>query len=215
MHDGIEIRALREEEFHANVELSALAFGEEIPKEDEEAYRQAYPFERSLGAFEGGRMVATSAVFSLELTLPGGVAVPMGGVTWIGTLPTHRRRGLLSRLMAAQFADMADRGEMISGLGASEGNIYGRFGYGPATSVVDFSVERPYAAFARSIDMRDRGSHHLARCRPSGGTAARHLRKPPPATARRREPSARYLERAPARSHGRAGRRERHVSRRP
>ena len=152
MDDGIEIRAFREEEFHANVELSALAFGEEIPKEDEEAYRQAYPFERSLGAFEGGRLVATSAVFSLELTLSGGVAVPMGGVTWIGTLPTHRRRGLLSRLMAAQFADMADRGEMISGLGASEGNIYGRFGYGPATSVVGFSVERPYAAFARSTE---------------------------------------------------------------
>jgi predicted acetyltransferase len=149
MHEDIEIRAFREEEFHTVVELSALTFGEEIPKEDEEAYRRAYPFERSLGAFEGGRMVATSAVFSLELTLPGGVAVPMGGVTWVATLPTHRRRGLLSRLISAQLADMAGRGEMISGLGASEGNIYGRFGYGPATSIMGFSVARPHAAFAR------------------------------------------------------------------
>jgi predicted acetyltransferase len=152
MDGGIEIRAPREEEFHTAVEVSSLAFGEETSKEDEEAYRRVYPFERSLWAFEAGRLVATSGVFSLELTLPGSVAVPMGGVTWIATLPTHRRRGLLSRLMTAQLADMADRGEMISGLGASEGSIYGRFGYGPATSIVGFSVERPYAEFARASE---------------------------------------------------------------
>ena len=88
-------------------------------------------------------MVATSAVYTQELTIPGGAALSMGGVTWIATLPTHRRRGLLRRLMVAMSADMVERGEVLSGLGASEGNIYGRFGYGPATSIVSFSVERP------------------------------------------------------------------------
>ena len=76
----------------------------------------------------------------------------MGGVTWIATSPTHRRLGLLTRLMSAHFADMAQRGEVVSGLGASEGSIYGRFGYGPATSVVSFGVERAHATFAAPLD---------------------------------------------------------------
>lgn len=150
--DRIEIRPILEDEFPAVLALSCMAFGEEATEEDGRAYRAAFPFDRSLCAFEDGRLVASSAVLSLELTLPGGATLPMGGVTWIATLPTHRRRGLLRRLMKAQFADMAERGEIISGLGASEANIYGRFGYGPATHFASFGVERPFAAFARPDD---------------------------------------------------------------
>jgi predicted acetyltransferase len=101
------------------------------------------------------RLVGTSVVLSLELTLPGSVTIPAGGMTWVAVLPTHRRRGTLRRLVAAQSADMAHRGETVSALIASEGNIYGRFGYGPATSAVSFSVERARAAFAHPI--RDTG----------------------------------------------------------
>lgn len=146
--NGIEIRPILEDEFPAVLALSCLAFGEEATEEDGQAYRAGFPFDRSLCAFEDGKMVATSAVLTMELTLPGRASVPMGGVTWIATLPTHRRRGLLRRLMEAQFADMTERGEIVSGLGASEANIYGRFGYGPATHFASFSVERPFAAFA-------------------------------------------------------------------
>lgn len=146
--DSIEIRPLREEEFPAAVALSCAAFGEEATEEDAKAYRAGFPFDRSLCAFENGRPVAASAVLSLQLTLPGRATVPMGGVTWIATLPTHRRRGLLRRLMAAHFADMTERGEIVSGLGASEANIYGRFGFGPATHFASFSVERAFADFA-------------------------------------------------------------------
>lgn len=153
----IEIRPIREDEFPAVLALACVAFGEESTEEDAQAYRAAFPFERSLCAFEDGRLVATSAVQSLELTLPGGVAVHMGGVTWIATLPTHRRRGLLRRLMAAQLADMRARGEIISGLGASEANIYGRFGYGPAAHFASFSVERAFASFAAPDDFATTG----------------------------------------------------------
>ena len=150
--NGIIIRAPREEEFHAIFELACAAFGEQPTQEDEDAHRLGFPFDRALCAYEDGRMVATSAVYSQELTIPGDAAIPMGGVTWIATLPTHRRQGLLRQLMVAAFADMAARGEAVSGLGASEGNIYGRFGYGPAASVMSFSVDRPYAAFAVPVD---------------------------------------------------------------
>jgi predicted acetyltransferase len=144
--DDIEIRPVDQDEFPDVLKLAGVAFGEEYSQEDADAYRTGFPFERSLAVYEDGRIVAISGVLSLELSVPGGVAIPMGGVTWIATLPTHRRRGLLTRLMAANFAGMAERGEIVSGLGASEGNIYGRFGYGPATSVASFGVERAHAA---------------------------------------------------------------------
>jgi len=144
---GIEIRAPREEEFAHILRVGCTAFGEEAAAEDVEAYRAGFPFERALCAYDDGSMVATSAVFSLELTVPGHVAVPAGGVTWIATLPTYRRRGLLRELMAAQIAGMAARSEPLSVLLASEATIYRHFGYGPATSIMSFSVERPYAVF--------------------------------------------------------------------
>ncbi len=150
--DSLELRAVREDEFPAVVEIACVAFGEEATEEDATAWRAGFPFERSLCAFEDGKMVATSAVLSLELTLPGQATVPMGGITWIATLPTHRRRGLLRRLMLAQFADMAERGEVVSGLGSSEGDIYGRFGYGPATHFASFQLERPHAALVSATN---------------------------------------------------------------
>jgi predicted acetyltransferase len=150
--DQIEIRAIREEEFPAVLGVAGAAFGEEYSENDANAWRSTFPFERSLAAYDDGKMVAISTAFSLELTVPGGVAIPMGGLSWIATLPTHRRRGLLRRLVEAQFADMSARGEIASGLSASEGIIYGRFGYGPATSVTSFTVERAYAAFVTPVN---------------------------------------------------------------
>ncbi len=152
MGDGLEIRPIGEDEFAKVLEVSRAAFGEEYSREDAAAWLPGFPFERSLGAYERGRLVATSAVLSLELTVPGGFSVPMGGLTWVSTLPTHRRRGLLTRLVVAQTDGMTAHGECLSGLGASEGAIYGRFGYGPATSVISFGLERAHSAFAATLD---------------------------------------------------------------
>jgi predicted acetyltransferase len=146
-----EIRAPHEEEFHTIYELGCVAFGSQPVKEDEDAHRLGFPFDRALCAYDDGRMVATAAVYTQELTIPGGATLPMGGVTWISTLPTHRRQGLLRRLMVAMSTDMFERDEVVSGLGASETTIYGRFGYGPATSVMSFSVLRG-SAFALPVD---------------------------------------------------------------
>jgi predicted acetyltransferase len=152
MMDGIEIRAPREDEFPTILRVGSVAFGEEPAPEDEEPYRRSFPFDRALCAYDRGKMVATSTVLTMELTLPGCSVLPTGGVTWIATLPTHRRRGLLTNLMAAQVADMSMRGEPLSALIASEGTIYRGFGYGPATSIMSFAVERPYAALPARED---------------------------------------------------------------
>ncbi|HEY7014571.1 MAG TPA: GNAT family N-acetyltransferase [Streptosporangiaceae bacterium] len=113
-------------------------------------YRSDLPeLDRTQAAFVAGKLAGTSAVLSLELTIPGRGPVPMGGVTAVGVLPTHRRQGLLRGMMRAALDDCRDRGEMLAALSASEAGIYGRFGFGPATFQVRWELDRTRAALAR------------------------------------------------------------------
>ncbi len=75
--------------------------------------------------------------------------MPAAGVTIVGVLPTHTRRGILKQLMRAQLDDVHERGESLACLWASEGTIYGRFGYGLAAMCGDIDIERVYGGFRR------------------------------------------------------------------
>ena len=50
-----------------------------------------------------------SRAYSFELTLPGGAIVPAAAVSWVGVLPTHRRRGVLTQMMQALHDDARAR----------------------------------------------------------------------------------------------------------
>lgn len=90
--------------------------------------------DRSLGLWDGDRIVATSGIYSRSLTVPGGV-VPCAGVTWVSVAPTHRRRGVLTSIMRRQLTELHEQQrEPVAALWASEFPIYGRFGYAPATA---------------------------------------------------------------------------------
>jgi predicted acetyltransferase len=79
-----------------------------------------------------------------DLTVPGLVPVPVAAVTAVGVLPDHRRRGALTMLMRAQLHELHEtRGDPIAALWASEGGIYGRFGYGLASRACRTSMRRP------------------------------------------------------------------------
>lgn len=121
---------------------------------------QVLELDRSPAAFADGKIVGTSTVFSLELTIPGGGPVPMGGVTAVGVAATHRRRGLLRAMMRAMIDDCHTRGELLAGLGASEGGIYGRYGFGPATFQVCWELDRGGARLA--VPAADPGRLELA-----------------------------------------------------
>jgi predicted acetyltransferase len=111
---------------------------------------------RSQAAFVDRRLVGASALLSLELTVPGPSPVRMGGVTSTGVLPTHRRQGLLRALMTAMLRDCRERDEPLAGLSASEGGIYGRYGFSPATFCVRWELERPAARFLGPPPSTDR-----------------------------------------------------------
>jgi predicted acetyltransferase len=111
----------------------------------------AAELDRTIAAFEGDEIVGTGRNYSLELTLPGGTAVPAGGVSWISVRPTHRRRGILRAMMTALLDESVERGESVSMLTASEGGIYGRFGFGVATRVLEIQLARHHAMFRAPV----------------------------------------------------------------
>ena len=106
---------------------------------------------RTWGAFLDGMLVGTVDATSGQLTLPGGAQVPHAAVTHIGVLPTHTRRGVISGLVHRQLRDARDRGEVIATLRASEATIYGRFGYGVASTSVSVDVDVRRAAFRPDV----------------------------------------------------------------
>ncbi|MET9571620.1 GNAT family N-acetyltransferase [Streptomyces virginiae] len=108
---------------------------------------------RTQGAFDtdSGRCVAAFRSFAQELTVPGGAAVPSSAVSNVGVLPTHRRQGLLTRMMRAEFAAAAARGEALATLIAAEYPIYGRYGFGPATSLVEWEIDVPRTGLDRRL----------------------------------------------------------------
>jgi predicted acetyltransferase len=143
---SFDIRALHSDEFDGFFETLHGAFGA-IPRAEEIARaRRVLPVERALAAFEGGAMVGTTATFPFTLTVPGG-ELSAGGVTMVGVVPTHRRRGVLTELMRAQISDSRRHKEPITVLWASEGSIYQRFGYGLATTMAEIDIERERTTF--------------------------------------------------------------------
>ena len=108
-------------------------FGE-TPEADELAFETALTeADRTFAAREGGRMVAMGAAQSLDVSVPGGAAVGMAGVSLLGAVPTHRRRGLGRAVMRTLHQQARERGEPLAGLGASEGGISHHYGYGVGT----------------------------------------------------------------------------------
>jgi predicted acetyltransferase len=117
-------------------------FARERPTEEwAERWLKNFELERMLAAFDDGKIVGGAGAFSFKVTVPGGAAVPCAGVTVVGVLPTHRRRGILRSMMRVQLEDAHERGEPIATLFASEETIYGRYGYGLAS--LNFNVEVP------------------------------------------------------------------------
>ena len=147
----IDIRPVTPDEGDQFSGVMATAFGETLGQEELADHDRWFEYDRSIGAFEGDRIVGTGGAFSMELTLPGLTTIPIGGLTAISVLPTHRRRGILRSMIAYHFEETEARGEMVSALGASESVIYGRFGYGLATSFADYEIDPRRAQFLRPV----------------------------------------------------------------
>jgi predicted acetyltransferase len=146
----IDIRPF-EGEPRAFLEAGELPFGERAHDADVPHFAARFEADRSLAARDGDRIVGTAGAHSFELVVPG-ATMPAAGVTIVGVHPTHRRRGILRRMMRAQLDDVHERGEPVAILWASEGSIYQRFGYGLATQKAAILLDRDRSAFRRPVE---------------------------------------------------------------
>jgi hypothetical protein len=76
----------------------------------------------------------------MRLAVPGAF-LDCSAVTYVGVLPTHRRRGVLTSMMDRLRAAPAAAGRPVAVLWASQGAIYGRYGYGLATRAITLEVD--------------------------------------------------------------------------
>ena len=158
----VEYRPVTRDEFDAFARAGTVAFGHEpFPPDAPLGFAEA-EFDRTRAAFVGDELVGSGRNYSFELTVPGGAIVPAAGVSWIAVLHSHRRRGVLRGMMAALDDDAVAHGEAVSILTASEGGIYGRFGYGVGTWGTHLHVDRAHSAFA-SPRADDGQFHYLSR----------------------------------------------------
>jgi len=138
--DQVVLRPITEDEFDAQLEFVESTFHATVREEDRRLGRATFEVERSLGLFEGDRVVGSAAIYSRDLTVPGG-PLPVACVTWVAVAPDRTRRGLLTRMMRHQLTGLHEqRGEPVAALWASESAIYGRYGYGLASQHARLAV---------------------------------------------------------------------------
>jgi predicted acetyltransferase len=116
---------------------------------------------RALGAYDRGRCVGTFRSTEREITVPGGAALVTDAITNVTVTATHRRRGLLTRMMTQDLAAAAERGDSLAILIAAEYRIYGRYGFGPATGLKGYAVNKLRAGQVRVPDGARDGSIEL------------------------------------------------------
>ncbi|MFC8099069.1 GNAT family N-acetyltransferase [Streptomyces sp. NPDC057363] len=147
----IDVRPISEAEFadwHRALNTGFL-MPPAVGAEQLEARRHLFVPGRSLGAFDDERCVATYRSFAQEITAVGGAQVPADAVSNVTVTATHRRRGLLTRMMAQDLAAAKERGDVVATLIAAEYPIYGRYGFGPATTMTEWTVDVPRAGLDR------------------------------------------------------------------
>jgi len=137
----VDYRAITTDEIDAFFAALSTAFADAHPDPDEvRSDRMVLEPDRTFAAFDEGKIVGCAGVFTQRMVVPGDRLVPTAGVTFIGVLPTHRRRGILRELMDRMFAQARERGEVVASLFASEAAIYGGFGFGMAAHHLNLDI---------------------------------------------------------------------------
>ncbi len=145
---GIELRTPTNADWEAICAFDGRTFGATYSAEEVERRRPMHDMGRFRMIVDGTQIVGLAGSYAFDATLPGRRIVPMGGVTWVGVAATHRRQGLMRRLIGAVHDDIEARGEPLATLHGSEGGIYDHVGYGTGTRTRIISID------ARSSELR-------------------------------------------------------------
>lgn len=112
------------------------ASGEEF----REQFRPIFEADRSLIITDDDLIVGHISARTRDLSVPGAV-VPAAHLTLAAVATTHRRRGLLTRLVHQALRDIWTAGEPLAIMWPSEGRIYPRYGCGLASQRLRLQIE--------------------------------------------------------------------------
>ncbi|OBI26754.1 hypothetical protein A5710_06430 [Mycolicibacter sinensis] len=157
----VTVRTAQDDDWPQLALLEAAGFGSFPHPQQVEALRTMVPPDGAVVACDGGEVIGVAFYLDLRLTVPGGAVLPAAGISGVVVAPTHRRRGVLRAMYVELHRRIADSGYPLAALTASEGGIYGRFGYGPATVDQELTIDRRFAVF--HPDAPDPGGVRLVR----------------------------------------------------
>lgn len=141
--------------------LDDTSFGASMHPDTIAAWQALTPADAAVVICDGDDIVGAAVYFDFQLTVPGGTVLRTAGISGVAVAPTHRRRGLLRAMFTELHRRIVDSGYSVAVLTASEGGIYGRFGYGPATIDQELTIDRRFARF--HADAPDPGGVRLVR----------------------------------------------------
>lgn len=144
---SVTVRSATGADAAAIIGLKEAGFGMRYGEDEIPIARELFPVERSLVAVDGDRIVGHTVDRTMTVTVPGARTVLACGISGVAVAPTHRRRGVLRELYAAQHERAEAEALPLSILTASEGTIYGRFGYDTAIMATMYSIDRRRAEF--------------------------------------------------------------------
>jgi predicted acetyltransferase len=122
----IEIRRATAADFPAIVELDGASFGFHYSAEE-----------------------LADAVLDVA---PEGFVLASDRLTWVSVELTSRRRGVLRSVIESRLRAHAEAGLVATVLTASEGGIYGRYGFGVASNVRRTVIDRTRSRLAAVVD---------------------------------------------------------------
>ena len=151
----LEMRPITPAEVDDFIRADHRAFGQAISDEELAEHPPVQELDRTLAAFEGGQIVGGVHPLSFRMNVPGGQS-PTAGVTHVWVQPTHRRRGILTSMMARQLTDIHQRGETLAALFSAESIIYGRFGFGIGSIHEKWTIDRHHTPYERPHELAGR-----------------------------------------------------------
>ncbi|HEX2093522.1 MAG TPA: GNAT family N-acetyltransferase [Longimicrobiaceae bacterium] len=106
-------------------------------------------------AEEGGRLVGACQLLWLRQWI-GGVPLRVMGLGSVAIAPTHRRRGLATRMLTAGFEHARERGDVGSALFPFRASYYEQLGYGLAGAAHQYQIPPGVLPDARDERLRMR-----------------------------------------------------------
>lgn len=140
--NGITVRSATRDDWSAIVQLLETCFGTRYDQPELDNIPDLFPIERGLVAVDGDQIVGHTVDRTMTVTVPGEGTVQACGVSAVSVAPTHRRRGILRLLYTAQHERTEAEGLPLTMFTASEGSIYGRFGYGTSIFANEVAIDK-------------------------------------------------------------------------